>query len=85
MIDNVIKYSTDSHVRILMINKELCFENNGECLSHPLQYYIEPFTKENPSKNSFGLGLYLVDSILKAHGQVLAHEYDNGVNRFIFA
>ena len=85
MIDNAIKYSADSHVRILMKNKELCFENRGECLSHPLQYYIEPFTKENPSKNSFGLGLYLVDSILKAHSQVLAHEYDNGVNRFIFA
>ena len=85
MIDNAIKYSVDSHVRILMKNKELCFENRGECLSHPLQYYIEPFTKENPSKNSFGLGLYLVDSILKAHSQVLAHEYDNGVNRFIFA
>ncbi len=85
MIDNAMKYSHDSHIRILMINKELCFENRGECLSHSLQYYIEPFTKENPSKNSFGLGLYLVDSILKAHGQVLAHEYDNGVNRFIFA
>jgi two-component system, OmpR family, sensor kinase len=85
MIDNAIKYSVDSHIKILMIKNELCFENRGECLSHPLQYYIEPFTKENPSKNSFGLGLYLVDSILKAHGQVLAHEYDNGVNRFIFA
>ena len=85
MIDNAIKYSNDKHVKIVMIERELCFENKGECLAHPLQYYIEPFTKENPSKNSFGLGLYLVDSILKAHGQVLAHEYDNGVNRFIFA
>jgi two-component system OmpR family sensor kinase len=86
MIDNAMKYSTDSHVTILMNEKnELCFESKGECLAHPLQYYIEPFTKENPSKNSFGLGLYLVDSILKAHGQVLAHEYENGVNRFIFA
>ena len=85
MIDNGIKYSTDSHVRAVMINNELSFESKGECISHPLQYYIEPFTKENPSKNSFGLGLYLVDSILKAHDQVLAHEYDNGVNRFIFA
>jgi len=85
MIDNGIKYSPDAHVRILIINDELCFESKGECLSHPLKYYIEPFTKDNPSKNSFGLGLYLVDSILKAHGQVLAHEYDNGVNRFIFA
>ncbi len=86
MIDNAMKYSTDAHITILMNDKnELCFENKGECLAHPLQYYIEPFTKENPSKNSFGLGLYLVDSILKAHGEVLAHEYENGVNRFIFA
>ncbi|ADN08576.1 ArsS family sensor histidine kinase [Sulfurimonas autotrophica] len=86
MIDNAMKYSTDSHITILMNDKnELCFESKGECLAHPLQYYIEPFTKENPSKNSFGLGLYLVDSILKAHGEVLAHEYENGVNRFIFA
>ncbi|WP_193151259.1 ArsS family sensor histidine kinase [Sulfurimonas sediminis] len=86
MIDNAMKYASDSHITILMNDKnELCFESKGACLSHPLQYYIEPFTKDNPSKNSFGLGLYLVDSILKAHGQVLAHEYENGVNRFIFA
>lgn len=85
MIDNAMKYSPDKHINILMINNELCFESKGECLAHPLQYYIEPFTKENPSKNSFGLGLYLVDSILKAHDKVLAHEYHNGVNRFIFA
>ena len=85
MIDNGIKYSTDSHVNILIKDSELCFESKGECIAHPLQYYIEPFTKDNPSKNSFGLGLYLVDSILKVHNQVLAHEYDNGVNRFIFA
>jgi two-component system OmpR family sensor kinase len=85
MIDNGIKYSTDAHVKICIINNELCFESKGACIAHPLKYYIEPFTKENPSKNSFGLGLYLVDSILKAHSKVLAHEYHNGVNRFIFA
>jgi len=85
MIDNGMKYSTDSKVKIVMLNDELCFDTLGECIKHPLQYYIEPFTKENPSKNSFGLGLYLVDSILKAHNQVLAHEYKDGVNRFIFA
>jgi two-component system OmpR family sensor kinase len=86
MIDNAMKYSSDHKITIRVNeNGELCFESKGECLKHPLQYYIEPFTKDNPSKNSFGLGLYLVDSILKAHGQVLAHEYENGVNRFIFA
>ena len=85
MIDNGIKYSTDSHVKILIKNGELSFESRGDCIAHPLQYYIEPFTKDNPAKNSFGLGLYLVDSILKVHNQVLAHEYENGLNRFIFA
>ncbi|WP_428739517.1 ArsS family sensor histidine kinase [Sulfurimonas sp.] len=86
MIDNGLKYSDDCHVKIVINDKnELCFESKGECLKHPLQFYIEPFTKENPSKNSFGLGLYLVDSILKAHSKVLAHEYDDGINRFIFA
>ena len=85
MIDNGIKYSLDAHVKILIIDDELCFESTGECIKHPLQYYIEPFTKDNPSKNSFGLGLYLVDSILKAHNKVLAHEYEKGINRFIFA
>ena len=85
MIDNAMKYSSDGKIKICMIDGELSFENLGERLAHPLSYYIEPFTKENPSKNSFGLGLYLVDSILQAHGQVLAYEYDNGVNRFIFA
>lgn len=84
MIDNGIKYSTDSKVAIIYKNNELYFESKGECIKQPLQYYIEPFTKDNPSKNSFGLGLYLVDSILKAHDKVLAHEYQDGINRFIF-
>jgi len=85
MIDNGIKYSSDAHVRIYYKDGELCFASKGECIKYPLKYYIEPFTKENPSKNSFGLGLYLVDSILKAHGEVLAHEYKDGENIFIFA
>jgi two-component system OmpR family sensor kinase len=54
MIDNGIKYSTDAKVNIKMHNGELVFESKGECLKHPLSYYIEPFTKDNPSKNSFG-------------------------------
>jgi two-component system OmpR family sensor kinase len=85
MIDNAMKYSDDEHINIVMLNNELCFENSGERLKNSLKYYIEPFTKDNPSKNSFGLGLYLVDSILKAHGEVLAYEYEDGINRFIFA
>ena len=63
MIDNGIKYSSDAHVKILIKNSELSFESAGECISHPLSYYIEPFTKENPSKNSFGLGQAIYNQI----------------------
>ena len=84
MIDNAMKYSTDGRIKIIMRGDELCFESLGEKMKHPLKYYIEPFTKDNLSKNSFGLGLYLVDSILQAHNQVLAYEYKDGVNCFIF-
>jgi len=84
MIDNAIKYSPDGEVNIFMKNDEIYFENRGDKLKQPLSYYVEPFTKDAPSKNSFGLGLYLVDSILKSHAQVLAYEYNDGKSCFIF-
>ncbi len=84
MIDNALKYSSDQRVTIGTRGREIWFDNLGEPLTQPLSYYVEPFTKEHPAKNSFGLGLYLVDSILKIHHMVLAYEHRNGVNRFIF-
>ncbi len=84
MIDNAVKYSPDGQVRIRVAEDGIYFENRGEKLSHPLSYYVEPFTKEHPARDSFGLGLYLVDAILQAHNMVLAYEYEAGVNRFIF-
>lgn len=84
MIDNALKYSLDQRVVIGTEGREIWFDSLGEPLAQPLAYYIEPFTKDHPSKNSFGLGLYLVDSILKNHRMVLAYEHRNGVNRFIF-
>ncbi len=84
MIDNAMKYSPNHQVKISVKDEEIIFENAGEKLKNPLSYYVEPFTKDKPSKDSFGLGLYLVEAILKAHGMLLAYEYDDGVNKFIF-
>ena len=86
MIDNALKYSPDHKVRVLTQGNEIVFENRGKPLSQPLSYYVEPFTKEQPAKSSFGLGLYLVDAILQSHDMVLAYEYDKEreINRFIF-
>ena len=85
MIDNGIKYSSDSHIKISANFKSIQFASMGTKLPNKLSYYTEPFTQgEKQSAQSFGLGLYIVDSILKAHQMELSYEYSNGYNIFKF-
>ncbi|MDF1881259.1 HAMP domain-containing histidine kinase [Sulfurimonas sp. MAG313] len=84
MIDNAIKYADDSKVIITAREGKLLFENYGKGLDEPLSYYLEPFTKSHKAVHSFGLGLYIVNSILLSHGYELKYEYLNGWNRFWF-
>lgn len=83
LIDNAIKYSPEKKMHIWTEEGEIIFANTGEPLKHPLNYYIEPFTKESPTKDSFGLGLYIVDAILKEHDYILAYERRGEYNCFI--
>jgi len=85
MIDNGIKYSEDNKVLIYAEEEGIDFLSKGKQLEHDLDYYIEPFTQgTNKKTKSFGLGLYIVDSILKAHKMQLVYEYKNGYNIFKF-
>lgn len=84
MIDNAIKYSDDNKVIITAREGKILFENYGKGLDEPLSYYIEPFTKSHKAVQSFGLGLYIVNAILEAHGYKLMYEHLNGWNRFSF-
>ncbi len=85
MIDNGIKYSSDNRVKISANFKSIQFATLGAKLPNKLSYYTEPFTQgENHSQQSFGLGLYIVDSILLAHHMKLSYEYSNGYNIFKF-
>ena len=84
LIDNALKYSSNKKVTILTENDNVIFENNGKELEYKLEKYFEPFfANEDKSKNSFGLGLYIVHNILKANNYTLEYEYINGLNRFI--
>ena len=81
LLDNGVKYSTDSHVKIVIKEGELNFISKGEPLKEPLSYYLEAFVGEK-RKNSFGLGLYIVNAILQRHKMSLDYSYINGENIF---
>jgi two-component system OmpR family sensor kinase len=83
LIDNAIKYSPNKEVTIKNENENIIFENLGEQLKYPLSDYFEPFfSNEDKSKDSFGLGLYIIFNILKANNYTLEYEYIDGINRF---
>lgn len=83
LIDNAIKYSPNKEVTIKNENENIIFENVGEQLKYPLSDYFEPFfSNEDKSKDSFGLGLYIIFNILKANNYTLDYEYIDGINRF---
>ncbi|MDD5211500.1 MAG: ArsS family sensor histidine kinase [Sulfuricurvum sp.] len=84
MIDNAIKYSPTSTMFIRVEEDMIVFSNYGEALKKPLAYYVEPFTKDHPTKDSFGLGLYIVNAILIEHGYCLAYERRKDENCFLF-
>lgn len=84
MIDNAIKYSPANTMSIHMEEDMIVFSNHGEALKKPLAYYVEPFTKDHPTKDSFGLGLYIVNAILIEHGYCLAYERREDKNCFLF-
>ena len=83
LLDNGIKYSVDRHVTVRSIlHKRIEIISRGEKLKHPLSYYTEPFSQEEKRSSGFGLGLYIVHSVLKKLGCELGYRYENDENIF---
>jgi len=83
LIDNAVKYSSDRKFHIIANEKGIVVESNGKPLSHPLSYYIQPYTQGDEAISGLGLGLYIVDMIAKVHGFSFEYENLEGINRFI--
>lgn len=84
LIDNGIKYSIDNFVIITATKDRISFISKGSPLEHPLEHYIQPFIQEKNSHQSFGLGLYIVDNIVKAHNLDFKYHHKDGLNYFCF-
>ncbi len=84
LIDNGIKYSLDRFVFITASKERVSFISKGSPLEHDLEYYSQPFIQAKNSHQSFGLGLYIVDNIAKAHKLDFRYYHKNGLNYFYF-
>jgi len=83
LIDNALKYSKEHRVKIQIENQSLTFSNKGKKLEYDLEKYYEPFFADSTNqKESFGLGLYIIKSILDVHNFTLSYSYENEENKF---
>lgn len=84
LIDNAIKYAINNKAFIRLEKGVLYISNDADKLSKDLSYYLQPFTKEDNSRGTkgYGLGLNIVDRILKAHELELLYRYADGTNTF---
>ena len=84
LIDNGIKYSTDSYAKVIVIGNKILVKSKGEKLKEDLSYYIEPFSQEEKRSSGFGLGLYIVYNILEKLGYGFRYRYDKENSENIF-
>ena len=81
LIDNGRKYG--KNLTIVWRDEGMDFVSEGEPLTQPLPYYIEPFSAGDTRTNEgFGLGLYIVNEIAKKHGMELRYQRWEGKNIF---
>ena len=83
LMDNGIKYGKDKCVMVSNQNEMIEVISKGEALPEPLTYYTEPFSQAEKRSSGFGLGLYIVDSILVKLGYRLGYKHEEGKNIFM--
>jgi len=83
LLDNGIKYGNTRHVLLRTNHGIIEVVSQGERLKHPLSYYTEPFSQAEKRSSGFGLGLYIVHSILEKLGYRLGYTHQDGKNIFM--
>lgn len=83
LIDNGMKYGKEKCVLVQTDQNIIEVISKGDSLQEPLSYYTEPFSQAEKRSSGFGLGLYIVHSILEKLGYRLEYEHDEGKNIFM--
>ncbi len=83
LLDNGLKYGQKKCVILRTNGQSIEVVSIGDALQHPLAYYTEPFSQEEKRSSGFGLGLYIVHSILVKLGYQLGYRYEDEKNIFM--
>ncbi len=83
LIDNAIKFSPNNKAIINASKEQIEISSLGEPLKYDLDYYTEAFSQEEKRSDGFGLGLYIVKTIVNLHGYKFTHHYKDGKNYFV--
>ncbi len=84
LIDNAIKYGEDKHATVVVVGNKIYVKSKGEKLKHDLSYYTEPFSQDEKRSAGFGLGLYIVDTIVEKLNYGFRYRYDEKSRDNIF-
>jgi len=83
LLDNGIKFSTTKEIVLKATPVQIVVISKGEQLKHDLDYYTQPFSQEEKRSDGFGLGLYIVQTILDLHQFKFVYKHKAGFNHFI--
>lgn len=83
LIDNAIKFSLDKKATINANKNFIEIISLGKPLKNDLSHYTEAFCQEEKRSEGFGLGLYIVKTIVNLHKYKLEYKYEDGKNYFI--
>lgn len=81
LIDNAIKYGKEKP-KVILKDNSIFILNKGDKLLNPLESYNKPFNRNYENSSSLGLGIYIINNILKAHNLVLKYKYKDSTNIF---
>ncbi len=84
LIDNALKYKSDGVVKVVINGNSIEITNRAKPLKRELEFYTNPFTQEDSSRQNsgYGIGLNLVKRVLDKHHFSLDYLHVNGVNIF---
>ena len=84
LVDNAIKYGKEKPAKIVVVGNKIMVKSKGEPLKEKLSYYTEPFFQEEKRSAGFGLGLYIVATVIEKLNYQFRYRYDEKEGENIF-